>query len=114
MPRRDKRTDEYIQEAAPFAMPILRYLRKQVHLNCPKAEETIKWGMPTFTYGGKILCGIAAFKAHCAFWFWGGKQVVGDQGAKGAMGNFGRITSVKDLPSVSVIKRCIKKAMKLN
>ena len=116
MSKRDKRIDEHIRKAAPFAKPILRHLRKLIHQACPKAEETIKWGMPHFMYEGKILCGIAAFKAHCAFWFWKGKQVVGEQGpkAKEGMGQFGRITSLKDLPAASKIKGYVKKAMKLN
>jgi hypothetical protein len=116
MPQRDKRIDEHIREAAPFARPILRHLRKLIHQTCPKAEETIKWGMPHFMYEGKILCGIASFKAHCAFWFWEGKAVVGNQEpkAKKAMGQFGRITNLKDLPSAGVIRRYLKKAMKLN
>lgn len=116
MPKRDKRINEHIQEAAPFAKPILRHLRKLIHQTCPKTEETIKWGMPHFLYEGKILCGIAAFKAHCAFWFWKGQQVVGkkDPKAKTSMGNFGRITSLSDLPSATVIESYIKKAMKLN
>ncbi len=116
MPKRDKRINEHIQEAAPFAKPILRHLRKLIHQTCPKTEETIKWGMPHFLYEGKILCGIAAFKAHCAFWFWKGQQVVGkkDPKAKTSMGNFDRITSLSDLPSTAIIEGYIKKAMKLN
>ena len=66
----DPRVDAYLEKAAGFARPILRHLRKLVHEACPEAEETLKWGMPTFTYRGKILCGMAAFKQHCTFGFW--------------------------------------------
>ncbi len=114
MPKRDPRITRYIDQAKPFAKPILKRLRKVVHQACPKAEESIKWGMPAFLYNGKILCGIASFKAHCALWFWEGSAVVGKKGKSGAMGNFGRITSLKDLPSDAAIKKYVKKAMKLN
>jgi uncharacterized protein YdeI (YjbR/CyaY-like superfamily) len=35
-------------------------------------EETIKWGMPTYTYEGKNVLGMAGFKHHCAIWFHNG------------------------------------------
>src|SRR6266540_213576 len=100
MGKRDKRVDAYIAKSAEFARPILRKLREVVHEGCPEVEETIKWGMPSFTYKG-ILCGMAAFKQHCAFHFWRGSLIVGgkDNKSDDAMGQFGRITSVKDLPA---------------
>lgn len=110
MPRRDPRVNEYIQECAPFARPILRQLRKAIHAGAPGIEEAIKWGMPSFLYQGKIVCGIAGFKAHCALWFWQGKAVFGKK-AKDGMGQFGRITSLKELPSAATIKGYVKKAM---
>lgn len=112
MLRRDPRVNEYIQNCARFARPILKHLRKVIHDGDPALEETIKWGMPTFVYRRKIVCGIAGFKAHCALWFWRGKTVVGMKPKEG-MGNFGRITSVKDLPSAAKIKSYLRKAIKL-
>ena len=111
MPKRDPRVAEYIQECASFARPILRQLRKAIHASAPAIDETIKWGMPSFLYQGKIVCGIAAFKAHCALWFWHGKAVVGKK-PKDGMGQFGRITSLKELPPAAAIKSYVKKAMK--
>ncbi|WP_324721321.1 YdeI/OmpD-associated family protein [Salinimicrobium sp. HB62] len=35
-------------------------------------EETIKWGAPVYTVGGKNVLSIAAFKNHCAMWFYNG------------------------------------------
>jgi hypothetical protein len=102
--------NQYIQGRAPFARPILRQLRKVIHDGAPGLEEAIKWGMPSFVYQGKIVCGIAGFKAHCALWFWKGKSIVGKKPG-GAMGNFGRITSVTDLPSATQIKAYVKKAV---
>ena len=51
----EPRIDAYIAKAAPFAAPILTHLRGVVHAACPQVEETIRWGMPSFTYNGSIL-----------------------------------------------------------
>ncbi len=97
MPKTDKRIDAYIAKSAEFAHPILNELRDIVHEACPDAEETIKWGMPFFTYKG-MLCNFAAFKQHCAFGIWKGGKIVGSDRSDEAMGFLGRITSLKDLP----------------
>jgi uncharacterized protein YdeI (YjbR/CyaY-like superfamily) len=34
--------------------------------------ETIKWGMPVYTYNGKNIVGITGFKNHFAIWFYKG------------------------------------------
>ena len=116
MPKKDPRIDTAIKEASPFAKPVLTHLRKIIHKNCPQIQETLKWGMPHFMYGGKILCAMGAFKAHCIFGFWKGSLIITDNGnkAKVAMGQLGRITSVKDLPSDKALASYIKQAMKLN
>jgi len=96
MGTRDVNIDAKIAAAAPFARPILEHLRALVHEAVPEAEEAIKWGMPHFTYRGKNIAGMAAFKAHCSFIIHGeGRQ--GGEDEKG-MGQFGRITSLEDLP----------------
>jgi uncharacterized protein YdeI (YjbR/CyaY-like superfamily) len=112
MGTRDDRVDAYIAKAAEFARPILEHLRELVHVTCPEVEETLKWSRPHFEYKG-MLCGMSAFKEHCAFGFWKGSLIVGDQ-PKESMGQFGRITSLADLPSKKVLAGHIKEAMKLN
>jgi uncharacterized protein YdeI (YjbR/CyaY-like superfamily) len=108
----DPRIDDYIAAQADFARPILAHLRAAVHAACPGAEETLKWGMPAFLWNGQILATMAAFKAHAPFGFWRGKDVVGETGAeRGAMGQFGRLTSLADLPEPAVLDRLIRKAM---
>ena len=96
MAGKDRRVDAYIKRAAPFARPILKHLRKVVHAGCPDVDETIKWNSPFFEHKG-IICFIAAFKQHCVFGFWKGALIFGAK-HKGAMGHFGRITSISDLP----------------
>ena len=114
MGSRDKRVDAYIAKSAEFAQPILREMREIVHETCPEVQETIKWGFPHFEYKG-MLCSVAAFKQHCAFGFWKSKLVLGDdKQSRDAMGQFGRITSLKDLPSRRALIAYIKKAKELN
>jgi len=114
MASRDPRVDAYIAKSADFARPILAHLREVVHAACPDAEETMKWSFPHFQYKG-LLCSMAAFKEHCAFGFWKSSLVMGEgTEAEKAMGQFGRITKLSDLPSKKVLTGYIKKAMELN
>lgn len=92
---RDPRIDEKIAKAADFARPILEHFRAVVHRAVPEAEEAIKWGMPHFTYKGKNIAGMAAFKAHCAVIIHG----EGRQGHTDGMGSYGKVASLDDLPS---------------
>lgn len=115
MGKKDPRVDAYIAKSADFARPILTHLRKLVHKADPDIEETVKWGMPSFNHAG-IVCGMAAFKRHAAFGFWKGKLILDSKGRRvdEVMGSFGRITSLKDLPSDAKLVAYIKKAVKLN
>lgn len=113
MGTRDPRVDAYIAKSAEFARPILEYLREQVHKNCPEVEETIKWSAPHFDYRGP-LCHMAGFKQHCAFGFWKGSLIVDDAKNEEAMGQFGRITSLKDAPGKKLLAGYIRQAVKLN
>ena len=114
MGHRDPRVDAYIENAASFAQPILTHLREVVHAACPEVQETLKWRSPSFEYKG-MLCGMAAFKQHCAFGFWKHALVTGQSDkSEEAMGSFGRITAVKDLPARKLLTGYVKKAMELN
>jgi len=116
MPTLDPRVDAYIDRSADFAKPILLHIRKLVHTACPDVIETMKWSFPHFDYKGQMMCSMASFKQHCAFGFW--KQSLLEDAAfpaeKTAMGSFGRLTSVKDLPDDKTMKKLIADAMKLN
>jgi hypothetical protein len=113
MPNTDPRIDAYIARAAPFARPILTHLRKVIHAAVPGAEETIKWGMPHFMHGG-ILCAFAAFKAHCAFHVRGAEPLLGAAASDDAMGQFGRISAVSDLPPRATLAKVLKAAVARN
>ncbi|HYJ53282.1 MAG TPA: YdeI/OmpD-associated family protein [Allosphingosinicella sp.] len=110
----DPRIDAYIARQADFARPILEHLRAVVHAACPDCEETLKWSSPSFMYKGKILAGFAAFKAHATFGYWSGSQVVELSGKEPtAMGQFGRMTALEDLPPRATLFALTKKAMAL-
>lgn len=106
---KDKRVDAYIAGTPGFARPILKALRTRMHASIPGVEETIKWGVPYFTYKGSLVGGMAAFKAHCSFGFWHPLMRNGDKSLEG-MGQFGRIASVDDLPTLARFGRLAKKA----
>ena len=110
---RDPRIDAYIAKAAPFAQPILNHVRERVHAAAPEAEETLKWSMPSFTIGGKILIGMAAFKQHAALNFWRGQELKGAEASRDAMGQFGKLTSIDDLPSDTELDALIRQAAEL-
>ncbi|MGV3554045.1 MAG: YdeI/OmpD-associated family protein [Croceibacterium sp.] len=108
---RDPRIDAYIDKAAPFARPVLEHLRELVHRVVPAAAETVKWGMPHFTYKTKNVAGMAAFKAHCAFIVHGdGRQDAGRDEGEG-MGGYGKIAGMADLPDDTVLAAALKSAM---
>jgi hypothetical protein len=105
----DARVDAYIARAPGFATGILTQLRALVHEACPEVVETIKWGMPFFAHHGP-LCFVAAFTKHCAFGFWRHRG----SGASGAMGHYGRMASVTELPPRRELIAAIHAAMARN
>jgi uncharacterized protein YdeI (YjbR/CyaY-like superfamily) len=113
MATKDPRIDAYIAESAEFAKPILKHLRKVVHAGCPDVVETLKWSMPHFDHKG-VMCGMAAFKQHCAFGFWKADLILGQTTERSGMGSFGTIRSLSDLPSEKTLVGYVKKAAALN
>ena len=74
----------------------------------------MKWSRPFFEYHSVILCHMSAFKEHCSFGFWGEEIGAVLREAKvvqaDGMGTLGRITSVKDLPSDTLMVEWIRQA----
>jgi uncharacterized protein YdeI (YjbR/CyaY-like superfamily) len=71
--------------------------------------------MPHFDYKG-VMCGMAAFKQHCVFGFWK-EALIFDPAKiaeKTAMGSFGCIKSLADLPNEKTLVGYVKKAAALN
>lgn len=102
--------DAYIARAAPFARPVLEWLRVQVHAACPDMGEAIKWGMPAFVHDGRLVASMGAFKAHVAFAF-RDREVVAGQARAGAMGQFGRLRGVDDLPEAEALRALVRDAV---
>jgi uncharacterized protein YdeI (YjbR/CyaY-like superfamily) len=118
MANHDPRVDAYIAKAAPFARPILEHLRAVVHGACPEAQESLKWGMPFFSYRDAPMCMMAAFRQHCGFGFWRHARVFGaaTPGASSddGMGQFGKLATLADLPPKRELAALVRKAMALN
>ena len=79
----------------------------------PEAEETLKWSAPAFTLDGKILLMMAAFKAHTALNFWRGQEIGDGRTKAGAMGQFGKLASIADLPADAELDALIREAAAL-
>jgi len=109
---RDPRVDAYIAKSAEFARPILDHIRELIHEAIPDVEEDIKWGAPFFNHEG-VICGIAAFKQHCAINMWKASLILGEKQSDSA-GHFGRITKLSDLPTEAKLKGYFKEAARLN
>lgn len=58
---------EYINRAPKEAQKKLREMRACIRACAPGATETLKWGMPAFSYK-RILVTFAAFKHHIGFY----------------------------------------------
>lgn len=119
MTSRDPRIDTYIIKSADFAIPILDYLRETVHAACPEVKEAMKWSMPFFEYNKSNLCTMASFKHHCGFHFWlaakmsDPDKLFTGEGENNAMGQFGKIKKIEDLPSEKQLFDYIHEAMSL-
>ena len=109
----EPRIDAYIANAAPFAQRILKHVRERVRTVVPDVEETIKWGAPSFVLDNKILLMMAAFKAHAAINFWRGQELREEAANADAMGQFGKLTAVEDLPPDDELDALIRQAAEL-
>ncbi|UKT64583.1 YdeI/OmpD-associated family protein [Pedobacter mucosus] len=109
--------DQYIANAAEFAIPILNHLRNLIHKADGRLEEKIKWGMPFFEYKGAV-CHIAGFKNHCTIGFWKA-SLMNDEyhifnDLSGAMGLINYIKSLEDLPADEILIAYVQQGIQLN
>jgi uncharacterized protein YdhG (YjbR/CyaY superfamily) len=95
----DARVDQYIAKAPDFARPILTEVRARVRRACPEANETIKWNVPFFVLGDKLLASMAAFKKHTKVGVWTGMKP-----------NMRDITQVSELPTAKAFEQEVKVA----
>ena len=70
MPKKKARPEsitEYINAAPKEAREKLREMRACIRAAAPDAKESLKWGMPAFSYK-RILVTFAGFKNHVGFY----------------------------------------------
>lgn len=111
--------DDYISRQEKFAQPILIYLRECIHEGSPDIKEEFKWSFPNFTYKGSILAHMAGFKEHATFGFWLASHMEDPNNifqleVKSGMGQFGKIKSLKELPSKEILVQYIREAISLH
>ena len=61
--------DAYIEGAEQWQAELIQL---RTVLNATPLEETVKWGAPCYTFDGKNLVGIGAFKSYVGLWFFQG------------------------------------------
>ncbi len=66
---RNKSVEEFIAKKAEWKIELetLRSILRSTDM-----EETIKWGIPVYTFGNKNVVGIGAFKSYVGIWFYQG------------------------------------------
>lgn len=64
-----KSVEEYIEKNNTYKEALL-LLRKV--LCATELQETVKWGVPTYTINNKNVVGIGAFKSYFGLWFFNG------------------------------------------
>lgn len=114
--KRSKSVDDYIAESE-YWQDELRNLRK---ILCATAlTEEIKWGAPCYTYKGKNVVGVGAYKSYVGLWFHQGalladknKVLINAQEGKTKALRQWRMQSEKDIKPV-VIRRYVKEAIQL-
>jgi uncharacterized protein YdhG (YjbR/CyaY superfamily) len=101
---------EYIAAAPPAGQPHLRELYALLQRVAPKAEETIKWGMPFFVEP-RFLFAFSAHKAHLNFVPMGtglepfAKELAKHKTTKGAL----QVPYAKPLPAALIRKIAMRR-----
>ena len=111
-----KTVDDYIRDAGQWQAE-LRMLRK-IMLSC-RLTEQVKWGAPCYTYNGKNVVGLGAFKSYFGLWFHQGallidssKVLINAQEGKTKALRQWRMHSADDIKP-RIIKRYVKESIAL-
>jgi uncharacterized protein YdeI (YjbR/CyaY-like superfamily) len=113
MGKRSKEVDAYIERARPFARPILKKLRGLFHKGCPKLEEKMKWGAPSYEHQG-IIGMTPAFKEHVRCVFWNKSMLREPEKSLARSMMAGKFKLVSDLPGDAKIVAVIREVAGLN
>ena len=100
--------EEYIDKHHQYS-DILKKLRNLI-LKC-NLQENIKWGAPVYSYNGKNIVGIGAFKSYAGLWFFQGallkdknSVLVNAQEGKTSALRQWRFTEFKELQDSSIVE----------
>jgi uncharacterized protein YdeI (YjbR/CyaY-like superfamily) len=114
--KRHSTVDDYIAHADHFQPELIR-LREI--LQSTKLTETVKWGSPCYTFDGKMVVGLGAFKSNVGLWFFQGallsdpeSVLVNAQDGKTKALRQWRFTDLKQI-KVRPIKAYVKEAIQL-
>ena len=103
-----KPIDGFFAKQPAHLRKILDALRKLIKEAAPEAQSSIKWGMPFFTIGGKMICALGAHKSHVNLILVGPPARFPDPHGrlegKGKGGRHLKLRSIDELPKESVRK----------
>jgi hypothetical protein len=103
-----KPIDGFFARQPAHLRTILDTLRKLIKEAAPEAQSSLKWGMPFFTVGGKMVCALGAHKSHVNLILVGPPARFPDPHGrlegKGKGGRHLKLRSIDELPRESVRK----------
>ncbi len=112
--QRARSVDDYIANANNWQDELIRL--REILCSTPLTEE-VKWGAPCYTYAGKNVVGIGAFKSYVGLWFHQGallkddkKVLINAQEGKTRALRQWRMTRSSEIKP-SIIKRYVKEAI---
>ncbi len=114
--KRNKTPEEYIVNHKDWQQSLI--LLRDILLST-QMTETIKWRVPVYTYEGKNIVGIGAFKSYVGLWFFQGallkdkkkKLINAQEGVTKALRQW-RFNSVKEIEEESkTIKQYLEEAI---
>ena len=105
---RSKTIEEFIEVNKNWSKE-LNFLRKVILKT--ELEETIKWGIPTYTIMNKNVVGIGAFKSYVGLWFFNGsflknidKKLINAQEGKTKGMRQWKFQSIDEMDEVIILK----------
>jgi len=112
--KRAKDVDEYIASFPKDVRIALSNLRKVIKSTAPKAQEKISYGIPYYSYHGRLIY-FAAFKDHCSLYIMGKTAQKFSKELKPFMAtaHTAHFTQEKPIPT-ALVKKIIKDTMKSN
>lgn len=104
--------DGFVAKQPPEFRAILETLRALIEEAAPEVQSSLKWGMPFYSIGGKMMCGTPAHKAHVNLILAGPPGAFDDpQGrlsGESKMGRHLKLTSLDDLPAKPLLRRWLR------